>query len=493
MVNILDYDFKTVDVDLGEMFLNFSLDPAVQVFSGVDLTPYKSDLVQMHPELKRMHYSGEQKGFEDPRLVAVWNRSWMGYKPSPYGAIRIYYHAEEFIVGNTKGPNNPFCFDTVVLNMPGNDNYNPALRRVYKFDTVHNRPASDMKIYVDDLRTAGATRELAWAAARQATSRLQFLGIQDAPRKRRLDNGPWAGGIFSTSEGQITKSVTDTKWTKGREIIKALVLELKESPNKFLEFKRLERDRGFLCHMAMTFDQIFPYLKGFHLSICGHLRYRNEEGWKTQELEWIGHVEKWFEEGRWSREEADEMLGDLVYNPKSSPEKIQVVPRFHTCLKALWRLFEQEEAHLVLVRTKIVYLLLYGFADASGTGFGSTFLSEEGVRFRIGTWEKDVESNSSNWKEFENVVKGLELEGSKGLLTGASVFLATNNTTVEGCLYKGNSTSEKLFDLVVRMKSLELKYGCQILVTKVSGLRMIAQGTDGVSRGQWKEGVTGGV
>ena len=162
-------------------------------------------------------------------------------------------------------------------------------------------------------------------------------------------------------------------------------------------------------------------------------------------------------------------------------------------LKALWRLFEQEDAPLALVRTKIVYLLLYGFADASGTGFGSTFLSEEGVRFRIGTWGKDVESNSSNWKEFENVVKGLELEGSKGLLTGASVFLATDNTTVEGCLYKGNSTSEKLFDLVVRMKSLELKYGCQILVTQVSGLRMIAQGTDGVSRGQWKEGVTGGL
>ena len=164
-----------------------------------------------------------------------------------------------------------------------------------------------MKIYVDSLRTAGATRELSWQVARRATSRLQFLGIQDAPRKRRLDNGPWAGGIFSTSDEKITKSVTESKWTKGRDIVWALVVELKENPNKLLEFKRLERDRGFLCHMAITFDQIFPYLKGFHLSLCSHLRRRNKEGWKTQELEWIGHVEKRFEEGKCSRDEADEM------------------------------------------------------------------------------------------------------------------------------------------------------------------------------------------
>ena len=90
-------------------------------------------------------------------------------------------------------------------------------------------------------------------------------------------------------------------------------------------------------------------------------------------------------------------------------------------------------------------------------------------------------------------MKGLELKGLEGLLTGASTFLATDNTTVEGCLYKGNSTSKNVFDLVVRMKKLELKYGCQIIVTQVAGRRMISQGTDGVSRGQWKDGVTGGL
>ena len=39
----------------------------------------------------------------------------------------------------------------------------------------------------------------------------RLLGSQDAARKRRLDNGPWAGTIFGTSYGAITKSVTDAK------------------------------------------------------------------------------------------------------------------------------------------------------------------------------------------------------------------------------------------------------------------------------------------
>lgn len=54
----------------------------------------------------------------------------------------------------------------------------------------------------------------------------------------------------------------------------------------------------------------------------------------------------------------------------------------------------QEVTPVVLVRTMVVYLVLYRFADASGSIFGSTLLSDEGVRFRMGTLEKDAESTS---------------------------------------------------------------------------------------------------
>ena len=63
MVNILNYGYKAVDSDLGEMFLNFPLDKGIKLSPGTDLTPYKKYLEIFHPELEE----------EIKRLVAVWN------------------------------------------------------------------------------------------------------------------------------------------------------------------------------------------------------------------------------------------------------------------------------------------------------------------------------------------------------------------------------------------------------------------------------------
>lgn len=63
--------------------------------------------------------------------------------------------------------------------------------------------------------------------------------------RMRLDNEPWTEGIFSTIKDQITKSMTESKLTKGQDIIKTLVFKLKENPNKLLDFKRLEMDSFF--------------------------------------------------------------------------------------------------------------------------------------------------------------------------------------------------------------------------------------------------------
>ncbi len=132
------------------------------------------------------------------------------------------------------------------------------------------------------------------------------------------------------------------------------------------------------------------------------------------------------------------------------------------------------------------------FADASGKGFGSTVLGQDGTRYRLGLWDKDTEDESSNFREFENVVETLEKEAEGGLLKGAVIFLCTDNSTVEAALYKGNSSSRKLFDLVLRVRVLEMRESIRNLVTHVSGERMKAQGTDGVLRGQLKEGVSTG-
>ena len=83
----------------------------------------------------------------------------------------------------------------------------------------------------------------------------------------------------------------------------------------------------------------------------------------------------------------------------------------------------------------------------------------------------------------------VEEAGHKGQLSGAIVILATDNEVLQHLLCKGNSTSEKLFKLVARLRTTRIKIATKLLVTHISGKRMMAQGTDGVSSGIVKEGV----
>ena len=70
------------------------------------------------------------------------------------------------------------------------------------------------------------------------------------------------------------------------------------------------------------------------------------------------------------------------------------------------------------------------------------------------------------------------------------MFLFTDNSTVEAALYKGSSSSRKLFDLAVRFRKLQVAQEAKFHVSHVSGERMKAQGANGASRGHLKEGVT---
>ena len=135
-------------------------------------------------------------------------------------------------------------------------------------------------------------------------------------------------------------------------------------------------------------------------------------------------------------------------------------------------------------------MVVYGFMDACRTGFGSTLERSGEVPFRMGVWGKDDEGNSSNWHEFENLVMTLEAEAEQGNLDGALLVLAVDNFTVGSCIYKGNLSSEKLFDLILRFKDVELKTGAKFLVSHVAGERMKIQGTDGISRGYLHKGIS---
>ena len=166
----------------------------------------------------------------------------------------------------------------------------------------------------------------------------------------------------------------------------------------------------------------------------------------------MAYVLDQFDKGEVSEEEAQVVLDrrDELVDPP--PKLIRGVSRLFQDLHTLTELLAASAPPAVNVRSLTIWMVLYGFADASGRGFGSTVLGRDGIRYRIGTWDKDTEEESSNYREFENVVLALEDEASRGHMRGAAIYMCTDNSTVKAALYKGNSSSKKLFELVVRVR-----------------------------------------
>jgi hypothetical protein len=69
----------------------------------------------------------------------------------------------------------------------------------------------------------------------------------------------------------------------------------------------------------------------------------------------------------------------------------------------------------------------------------------------------------------------------------------TDNSTAEAAFYRGSLSNKLLFELVLRLKKLEMTAGLKIRLIHISGLRMIADGVDGLSPGSLTEGVMSGI
>ena len=141
-------------------------------------------------------------------------------------------------------------------------------------------------------------------------------------------------------------------------------LDLSNFPKQKLNFKYLERVRGFLCHLAMTYPTLFPYLNCFHLTLCAHLPGRDKEGWKRTDLEQIGQFELLQEKG---------IIDVLDHETVSStnPAEVEPVLRIFWCLKALGNFFKRDSPPSRSVRKSKFHFLVYGFVDASKSCLGS--------------------------------------------------------------------------------------------------------------------------
>jgi len=479
------------DMDLGEMFLNYAMDPCLRPYSGVDVS-----LVS-------------KKG--QGREWMQWGRTFMGFRSSPYMAVRTFNWCLDVVRGDPEDKCNSFGYDRIRINLPGDPKYNPSLPWLCKMN--EDREACDVVEYMDDVRPFGEGEEAVRKAGKRASQVVQHLGQQSADRKYRppsQEPGPWCGSFLRIYNGSVWVYVSKDKWLKGKAFIDRWLAELMDSENKdnTLDFKDLERGRGFLVYLGRSYPSIVPYLKGVHLTIDSWRKHRDTDGWKRKN----GSADLGLDDGIGLRDTMEYIVEDLYEmdvrrfddedvcvvegqeEHVKAPRRVRAVNRLRNDLEALASFFMDGEPPWRFVRGREICVAQYGFGDASGTGFGSTYMTPEGIKYRFGSWGSDTSEESSNYRELSNLVDSLveRLEENMNNLIGIEVFLFTDNLVAESAFFKGTSSSKSLFELILKLRQLELSGGFKVHVIHIAGSRMIAQGTDGLSRGDIGEGVMSG-
>ena len=369
-----------------------------------------------------------------------------------------------------------------------------------------------MITYYDDTRATAPSKIIACKLARRSSSRSNFLGLPDATRKR---TGPsqtpdaWAGVIVHTINSKVIVMVSQSRWDNTRSCIFWIAEEMLKQDGLNREF--LEKKRGFLIYVGLTYPMLVPYFKGIHLTLESWRDHRDEDGWKLNKNQIKNSIDSALrcedvEDAReFELEEDDEDLwhsigGEKVIDPKvikDVPLLVKPVTRLRDDITALIHLTESKTPPKRYIRgSGKICVVRYGFVDASGNGFGSSIELDGVILFETGVY-KDKASpgyrtgshESSNYKEFENLVIFLEDLYARECLNGCEVFIFTDSTTAEAGFYRGTSSSPKLFSLVLRLRRIELTGLTKLHVIHVAGTRMIDQGTDGLSRGLLSEGV----
>ena len=478
------------DIDLGEMFLNYFLDPRIRPYAGVDVTLIGDLLRDKSPDEKKL-------------ILMRWERSLMGLKPSPYNCTRAFAWGEDFVRGDRRDPKNPFRWDKVVLNMPGTEDYDPRLPWVFRYDSVRGQVAAFFCTYVDDIRSGDCSELECVATTHAIASRVNYLGQQDAPRKRRKISqqpGAWAGAMVAVSEAKgLYVTCSQQKWDKTKGIIHRILDSCPEGGVSWkLDRKTLEKDRGFLIHISRTFPMMVPYLRRIHHTLENWRIGRDDEGWKYTSNEWMQYLDGLEDDFEVSNKEDRKLWKDWKakaveeHQDSSAPATVDAVLGLKQDVGALAALFESEEPQHRLVRGTALMRAIYGFGDASGSGFGGSWKKQGTIKYRFGLWGSDLDDSSSNHRELKNLADMVFCMENDGDLEGTELFIFTDNSTAERAFFKGSSKSKILHDLVLRLRKLEMTAGIKLHFVHVSGTRMITQGSDGLSRGNLSEGVMRG-
>jgi hypothetical protein len=191
------------DNDFGDMFLNFKLHSEMQKYTGVDGT----DLLKDEEAVKWL----KERDYDFSEGVTLtWDRPAMGLTGSPYQSVQTGTRGKRKIIGDRTQESNPFQWDTVTLNLPGDARYDPTLPWIFK-QRKDGSIAADLHTYIDDNRGTANNAEEAWRVSSRIAKICSWLGMQDAARKRRAPSrspGAWAGTLIRADGSKVERMVS---------------------------------------------------------------------------------------------------------------------------------------------------------------------------------------------------------------------------------------------------------------------------------------------
>ena len=437
------------DMDVGEMYLNYMLHFSERHSFGIKL-------------------EREVNGVATTTFKR-FQRLMFGGKSSPYLAVQGHARGMELTMGNHADPKNPFQWARVLQNYPFSKTYDPSLPRVMKIRDDGNL-ASEAPTFIDDGRSTGSTKETAEAAAHALSCGTNKLGEQDAARKRRpvsLTPGAWTGKLLHCNKPHPRKAVLHEKWTQFREELMNLV-EVAQGTSCEIDAEAFRSMTGRGMNQAEVYPDLKPYFKSFYNAQEAWRRGRDDQGWKCDRDE------------------------EFICNESGNdpPSTITITRELRRDAETLLQFYESPDPVTLPVRPKSKEDVVYIGGDAAAGGYGAGTQDWRGnVRVQYGIWSEWETSKGSNWREATNLARHFHADVKTGALDGKEVWLVTDNLVWSYILKKGMSSKKGLADLVKEIK-LECRHR-EIFFHSlhVSGLRMIALGFDGLSRGDLDSGI----
>ena len=391
--------------------------------------------------------------------VQRYTRPPMGVKTSPHICCSTTAAWEDELV---KQP--PFC-GILTANLPAQPEYDPALPYLYRKD-ASGKIAASTAVYVDDCLANARDRAQGMKAIRRIVSyggSWGFLCKYSKLKGPRQSNRTFHGFELDTREHKGgPRARLRPKPRAAAKLLVATALACGASINRRL----LAQVVGKLLSLAPAVPHGVTFLRRL---------------WDS--------------------------LHALQLSPDQRPGRRYdvMVPldREHRRDLDWWHVALKDTTGTYLMRNKDVRLRVH-YTDGSGYGTGGcgyefTTAKLPEVSYFSGLWKQEVTSMSSNWKELRTILNALrrerltaQHEQRRTSLWRTRIFHMTDNLVSECILTKGASHSPRLQQLL-REIALELRLQqCDLVPIHVAGTRLIAQGTDGLSRGQMHAGIMDG-